>query len=469
MRRLEFGRTPQAARIAALLCACLLLALPHAAIASPDADDIVVVAFEGDVQITSAGKDMAPRGGAIVALAAAIRTGSDGSIDLRQGDTTIGVGPATQLEFPVSAEAGPIDRVSQPSGNAYYGVGPRGGRKLRVETPYLVAVIKGTQFNVAVTPDSSTISLHEGRLEILATEAGIAPVILNAGEVAVRRKGETEIRVLKVGGGTAASAGSAGDGSSPLAPGGGDPGIGADLPTLGDDSLAGDGNGDGMPALPDDVGVIVDTGIGSGMDDIGSLAAPGVDLGVDLGANAGVASVSAGIDAGIDLGNGTIDAGVTAGVDAGIANVDAGVGAGIDLGAGTVDVGVDVGAGLGAADVGATVDAGVDLGSGTVDVGVGADIDAGAVDAGVTVDAGVDVPAGSVDAGVDAGVAGVDVGVDAGVDLSGSDAGINVGINVLGTEVDLGLGGGGNAPAEAPTDAGRPGGILGGILGRPRS
>ena len=38
-------------------------------------------------------------------------------------------------------------------------------RKLRVETPYLVAVIKGTQFNVAVTGDTSTISLHEGVLE----------------------------------------------------------------------------------------------------------------------------------------------------------------------------------------------------------------------------------------------------------------------------------------------------------------
>jgi hypothetical protein len=466
MHRLELGRRPQAGRIAGLLSACLLLALPLPATASPDGDDIVVVGFKGDVQITSAGKDMAPREGAIVALAAAIRTGSGGSIDLRQGDTTIGVGPGTQLDLPAPAEAGPIDRVSQPSGNAYYGVGPRGGRRLRVETPYLVAVIKGTQFNVAVTPDSSTISLHEGRLEILATDAGIAPVILNAGEIAVRRKGETEIRVLRVGGGTAASAGSAGDGSSPLGPGGGDPGIGTDLPTLGDDALEDDSNGGDMPALPDNVGTGIDSGIGVAAEVNGGLAASGVDLGVDLGADAGVPQVDAGIDVGVDLGNGAIDAGVTAGVDAGVASVDAGVDAGIDLGAGTADAGVDAGVDVGAVDVGATVDAGADLGSGSVDVGAGADVDVGAVDAGVTVDAGADLPGGGVDAGVDAGVAGVDLGVDAGIDLSGDDAGIDVGIGVLGTEVDLG--GGADAPADSTADAGRPGGILGGILGRPR-
>ena len=113
----------------------------------------------------------------------ALRTGKDGSADLRQGETTIAVGPETQLDFPAAAvSGGPIDRVSQPIGNAYYKVGPQGGDRLRVETPYLVAVIKGTQFNVAVTADSSTISLHEGRLEILATEENIAAIELNAGE-----------------------------------------------------------------------------------------------------------------------------------------------------------------------------------------------------------------------------------------------------------------------------------------------
>ncbi|HVJ29627.1 MAG TPA: FecR domain-containing protein, partial [Gammaproteobacteria bacterium] len=54
----------------------------------------------------------------------------------------------------------------QRRGNVFYDVAPRDLGKLRVETPLLVAVIKGTQFNVAVQPDSTTISLFEGRLEI---------------------------------------------------------------------------------------------------------------------------------------------------------------------------------------------------------------------------------------------------------------------------------------------------------------
>src|SRR5262245_64362773 len=54
---------------------------------------------------------------------------------------------------------------------------------------------KGTQFNVVVSDDSTTVSLFEGSLELLATDGGAA-VHLNAGEIAIRRKGEDAIRVI---------------------------------------------------------------------------------------------------------------------------------------------------------------------------------------------------------------------------------------------------------------------------------
>jgi hypothetical protein len=450
--------------ITALLFSAWLLLAPPAALASPGEDEIVLTAFKGAVESTSRDKAIEPHSGTVLALAATLRTGADGSAELRQGDTSIGVGPGTRLEFPEQEAAGPIDRVSQPSGNAFYNVGPRGSRKLRVETPYLVAVIKGTQFNVAVTGDTSTISLHEGVLEIQATAEGIAPVILRAGEVAVRRKDETGIRVLKVGAVAAARA-VIDAAATPRDPDDTGPGPGDLLPT-GDevpgDELIADA---GSPTLPADIGLTggVDTGVDLGVDTVGV----GVDTGIDID----VASV----DAGVDLGAGTVDVGVDAGIDTAVATVDAGIDAGVDLGAGTVDVGVDAGVDTAVATVDAGIDAGVDLGAGTVDAGVDAGIDTAVASVDAGVDAGVDLGAGTVDAGVDAGVAGVDAGADVGVDLSGDDAGVAVSVDVLGTDVDidLGLGGGDASGSPAAPVAEEPGGLvgglLGGLLGRPRS
>jgi hypothetical protein len=456
------------------LLACLL-ALPAAgrALASPPADDIVVESLKGDVRVVSRGAPLAARPGSVLALAAAVRTGRDGAIDLRQGDTSISVSPDTQLDFPAQAAAGPIERVVQPAGNAYYDVGPRGNRRMRVETPYLVAVIKGTQFNVAVSADTSTISLHEGRLEILATDAGVAAVELHAGEIAVRSSGEKSIRVLRPqrgGAGTTSTApGAAGDESSAALSPPGKGGNGPDLP--GDGPPFGDEPGDLLG--PDDSAAPTDPsqdglteGIDIGVDELGS-GSVGADAGVDVGGEIGAAS----LNAGIDLGAGSADVGIAAGADLGAASADIGADAGVDLAAGTVDAGMDAGIDAGPVSADAGVDVGADLGSGTVDAGVDAGLDVGgvAIDAGA--DVGVDAGAGTVDAGVDTGVAGVDAGVETGVDLTGSDAGVDLGVDVLGTEIDIGLGGsdstGGNDSAESGDSGGLPG--LGGILSRPRN
>ena len=83
----------------------------------------------------------------------------------------------------------------QPSGSAFYDVGKRDGRKLRVETPYLVGVVKGTQFNVVAQDKGATISLYEGLLEIRAADDS-AVVNIKAGEVASRRDGDRAIGVI---------------------------------------------------------------------------------------------------------------------------------------------------------------------------------------------------------------------------------------------------------------------------------
>jgi hypothetical protein len=182
--------------LAALSLAVMLLASPAAF--ALDSGDIVVSSIKGEVHIAVRGADTKLRAGSILELPATVRTGRDGAIELRQGATSISVGPDSLLEFPALATpGGSIDRVVQPRGTSFYNVGKRGGRKLRIETPFLVGVVKGTQFSVVAQDHATTISLFEGLLEVRSADDSDV-IDLHAGEIASRDRAATDISVMKM-------------------------------------------------------------------------------------------------------------------------------------------------------------------------------------------------------------------------------------------------------------------------------
>src|SRR5690606_9123715 len=127
-----------------------------------------------------------------------LSTGENGAAQLRQGDTQFSIAPGTALEIPASADpASLIDLVIQSRGSVFYDVAPREANRLRVETPYLVAVVKGTQFNVAVQDEGTTVSLFEGRLGI-ETPDGADALDLEAGEIAIGYGDQASIIVLRM-------------------------------------------------------------------------------------------------------------------------------------------------------------------------------------------------------------------------------------------------------------------------------
>ena len=158
--------------------------------------DVTVASVQGDVSVTVQARRLDVHKGDVVPLPATIYTGPSGSIELRQGKTTLSLAPNSQLVIPASTVPGePIDRVIQTRGNAFYNVAKRETRKLHVESAYLVAVVKGTQFSVVAQDDSATISLFEGRLEVRATDDSDV-VDLQAGEIAIRHAADSAIRML---------------------------------------------------------------------------------------------------------------------------------------------------------------------------------------------------------------------------------------------------------------------------------
>ncbi|MGQ0833409.1 MAG: FecR domain-containing protein [Gammaproteobacteria bacterium] len=382
----------------ALVCAFVFSAQPAFA-APPAAESILVVSMQGDVRVTARNQARAVKPGAIVAPPATIRTGRDGVIELRQGSTTVSVAADTQIDIAASSSAdGLLERVVQPKGNVFYDVGKRKAKKLRIETPYLVAVIKGTQFNVAAQDESATVSLFEGHLEIWTPDDSDV-VQLNAGEIATRGRNDRTIRVLRMDTGETIRARN--DASSD----GTDSRLSA--------SVTGGVLSDDRPGLVDAerpdtlVPIAGSTNVASDLAANSSAALQSAKSAIDspLDASVGIGSAGASVTASADIDAVESTVGIEAGLTGAAATVDAGAGVAVDPGAGAVSAGVDAGVDLGGVAA-ASVDtaATVDLASASVDVGASAAV----VDVPVAVDAAVSLdssPAVDVGVAVDLGTA----------------------------------------------------------------
>lgn len=348
--------------------------------------DLLVEETAGAVKLRMSDRWETPVVGTAVLLPAVVSTGDDGSARLRQDATVISIAANTAIELLDNPGSGVLQRAVQNRGSAFYDIAPQGSNRFRVETPYLVAVIKGTQFNVTVGDDVTSVSLFEGLLRVEAPDVGDA-VDLAAGQIAQRRKGDPQITVLSMENGEPVSRN---DVSKPGS----------------SESGKDDRNSPGPASDADDATVVRVSG-GLGIDDdvvigsSGTAAKANIDLGLDndgLDASANaklgvgeVSEVTLGVESGVDLGGGAVDLGVDSTIDLGGNSIDTGLDAGIDLGDGAVDLGIDSGVDLGGASIDTGLDAGIDLGAGTVDLGVDSTLDLLDIDAGIDLDSGIDL------------------------------------------------------------------------------
>jgi hypothetical protein len=447
-----------ASRSAVMLFAALLACVTQSAAAETTASrgDIVVVTVHGTASATMAGMTVPLSAGAILQLPATVRTGADGAVELRQGNSTFAAASNTELEIPQSAaEDGLVERIVQIRGNAFYSIGKRTGTRLRVEAPYLVAVIKGPQFNVAAQEDSTTIALFEGHLEVRASDESDV-VDIDAGEIAIRHRNDVSISVLRL---NAAAREARRNQELAARPQADSPRSTSDVVAARDDDSASRPRVDPtLPSLPTD---------GATRGDVSVTVPVEPDRIVDALPDTTDLAAKTAVAVDLPAGNIDVDTGVTAAVGE-VVTADVGAGAKIDIPAGAA--GVDIGASASVAEVASvdtSVSTAVNVPTGTVDVGAGATVAAGSVpvvDVGAA--AAVDVPAGTVDVGASTSVASTDVAANVGVDAGAGNVGadvnvgpVNVGVDVgsSGLDVDLGLG---------ATDDSGSGGLLGGLLGR---
>ncbi|MGV7217133.1 FecR family protein [Bradyrhizobium sp. UFLA05-112] len=95
-----------------------------------------------------------------------IRTGRNGRVLLVRGEETILISPNSVVALPTEQKDGLSTTIVQQAGSILLEVEKRNVKHFEVETPYLAAVVKGTQFSVTVNADSTKVGVVRGQVEV---------------------------------------------------------------------------------------------------------------------------------------------------------------------------------------------------------------------------------------------------------------------------------------------------------------
>jgi len=158
----------------------LLLCCSHAAYAAEPAWRFTEVA--GTVQVNHAGSVRpAARGAALAPGDTVLARGNSRAVVVR-GQQYVIVSPNTQLRLPAAAKSAGLMQWIADYGSAIFTVGQRSTPHFGVQTPYLVALVKGTTFTVTVSSKGASVQVLEGRVEV-ATVSGNEHQLLTPGRI----------------------------------------------------------------------------------------------------------------------------------------------------------------------------------------------------------------------------------------------------------------------------------------------
>jgi hypothetical protein len=101
-----------------------------------------------------------------------VRTGQNGRVLLKRGDETILIAPNSELKLPTAASDGLSTTIIQKAGSILLDVEKKNVKHFEVETPYLAAVVKGTQFRVSVSSRGTNVNVVRGQVEVADFKSG---------------------------------------------------------------------------------------------------------------------------------------------------------------------------------------------------------------------------------------------------------------------------------------------------------
>ncbi|AWM02584.1 FecR family protein [Bradyrhizobium amphicarpaeae] len=101
-----------------------------------------------------------------------IRTGRNGRVLIVRGEESILISPNSVVGLPAEKKEGLSTTIIQQAGSILLEVEKRNVKHFEVETPYLAAVVKGTQFSVTVGAGSTKVGVLRGQVEVSDFKTG---------------------------------------------------------------------------------------------------------------------------------------------------------------------------------------------------------------------------------------------------------------------------------------------------------
>src|SRR5690242_12620701 len=107
-----------------------------------------------------------------------IRTGRNGRVLLVRGQETILIAPNSAITIPETQKDAGSTTIQQQAGSIKLEVDKRNVRNFEVETPYLVAAVKGTQFTVTVSEGTAKVDVNHGSVEVADFKSGQVALVM---------------------------------------------------------------------------------------------------------------------------------------------------------------------------------------------------------------------------------------------------------------------------------------------------
>lgn len=126
----------------------------------------------GQVTISAGATSFPVKRGQRVVIGDTVETGRDARVVLVRDRDYIVIAAGSRLRIAPPADAGRLTQIIQVIGKAAYAINKRLTPHFEVKTPNLAAVVKGTKFDIAVTPEGCSVSVNEGRVEVQTADGG---------------------------------------------------------------------------------------------------------------------------------------------------------------------------------------------------------------------------------------------------------------------------------------------------------
>lgn len=128
-----------------------------------------------------------------------IRTGRNGRVLLVRGEETILISPNSIVGLPAEKKEGLSTTIIQQAGTILLEVEKRNVKHFEVETPYLAAVVKGTQFSVTVAAGSTKVGVLRGQVEVSDFKTGQIAQVMPGQTAAAFEHGKPGLSLSGVG------------------------------------------------------------------------------------------------------------------------------------------------------------------------------------------------------------------------------------------------------------------------------